>query len=49
MGDEEPYDYKFVKWMIKEKVLFFILGIYNITEQSIVIFFFFLRNWLQFL
>lgn len=20
MGDDEPYDYKFVKWMIKEKV-----------------------------
>lgn len=30
MGDEEPYDYKFVKWMIKEKVFtFLILGIYN--------------------
>lgn len=30
MGDEEPYDYKFVKWMIKEKVYsFLILGIYN--------------------
>ncbi len=34
MGDDEPYDYKFVKWMIKEKVFcFVILGI-NKTKHS---------------
>uniref|UniRef100_A0A671P6B1 Kynurenine--oxoglutarate transaminase 3 n=1 Tax=Sinocyclocheilus anshuiensis TaxID=1608454 RepID=A0A671P6B1_9TELE len=35
MGDDEPYDYKFVKWMIKEKVFcFVILGINNKTKHS---------------
>uniref|UniRef100_A0A672S6Q0 Kynurenine--oxoglutarate transaminase 3 n=1 Tax=Sinocyclocheilus grahami TaxID=75366 RepID=A0A672S6Q0_SINGR len=35
MGDDEPYDYKFVKWMIKEKVFcFVILGINNKTKAQ---------------
>lgn len=41
MGGEEPYDYKFVKWMIKEKVLSFFNFRDNRTKHINFFLFFF--------